>query len=454
MGVTLLSGSDFFDSGMKGKGVHPVHLLGDELWAFGDKSSPPSLEDDPLPEELEEESDEEESGEITQDNDTVHANGGEGELNEDGGATAAASEDDEIGAVDDQMYKLALQNERQEETGDVHVHEEEHANTEAEQNITPDEMNDLLHFCFLCAIKSSLKKSDIPVNTGTFYKQHMMKFCPAGKNLDIKKSTYKKLSKFLQHEEQSGIIRIKQMSKGVDSIVEIDKSHEHLRGFVAPEPVEVEDTSSSQNYVPPQITELFAVSANVQPLFKEFGHSKGTAFKATEVKAILTEYVKKHELQSEQSKGEVVLDPILAEILLKPAEGDQSTLKWDTMFSRLLGKMSSVNEIKVFGQAPVIRKGNLDPIKIDVLQRASNKKVTTVENLDQFGIDLKEFGHTVQVKMACSSSVAPHPQKGKGPIVTIQGNQVAFLADLLFDTYKIPRKYLKGLEKAPKAKRR
>lgn len=27
-----MSGSDFFDSGMKGKGIHPLHLLGDELW--------------------------------------------------------------------------------------------------------------------------------------------------------------------------------------------------------------------------------------------------------------------------------------------------------------------------------------------------------------------------------------------------------------------------------------
>ena len=31
-GYTLMCGSDFFDSGMKGKGIHPVHMFGDELW--------------------------------------------------------------------------------------------------------------------------------------------------------------------------------------------------------------------------------------------------------------------------------------------------------------------------------------------------------------------------------------------------------------------------------------
>ena len=32
VGSTLMSGSDMFDSGMKGKGIHASHLLGDELW--------------------------------------------------------------------------------------------------------------------------------------------------------------------------------------------------------------------------------------------------------------------------------------------------------------------------------------------------------------------------------------------------------------------------------------
>ena len=32
VGSILMSGSDMFDSGMKGKGIHALHLLGDELW--------------------------------------------------------------------------------------------------------------------------------------------------------------------------------------------------------------------------------------------------------------------------------------------------------------------------------------------------------------------------------------------------------------------------------------
>jgi translation initiation factor 2D len=37
--------------------------------------------------------------------------------------------------------------------------------------------------------------------------------------------------------------------------------------------------------------------------------------------------------------------------------------------------MTPVYEVIFAGQPAVIKKGNVDPIKIDVVQRASNKKV-------------------------------------------------------------------------------
>lgn len=32
VGTAAMSGSDMFDSAMRGKGVHVLHILGDELW--------------------------------------------------------------------------------------------------------------------------------------------------------------------------------------------------------------------------------------------------------------------------------------------------------------------------------------------------------------------------------------------------------------------------------------
>ena len=58
--------------------------------------------------------------------------------------------------------------------------------------------------------------------------------------------------------------------------------------------------------------------------------------------------------------------------------------------------------------------------------------MTLVENLEAFGIDPSVFAHEVQVGVACSSSVVPHPQKGQGNNVQVQGNQVTFISKLLF----------------------
>ncbi|KAH3801312.1 hypothetical protein DPMN_154960 [Dreissena polymorpha] len=287
VGTTLLSGSDFFDSGMRGKGIHPVHLYGDELWAFGDRSKPPEAEDDPLPEELY--MNHEEGHEPTEPSDGTgevkrveaadnnvheakadnviepsHKTGNldrelatdnsvhevnaeivgeesvEGEVN---GTEAEMTESvqgihDENIAENwveehngDKKSSLGDSNNSESGCGDEEIVEGTEQLTlcsevETPQPMSTEETDELLEFCFLCSIKASLKKTDLPLATGTFYKNHMLKYCPKGKYLDIKKSSYKKLSKFLQKQQKSGIILVKEVTKGVDAVVEIDKSHE------------------------------------------------------------------------------------------------------------------------------------------------------------------------------------------------------------------------------------
>ena len=49
---------------------------------------------------------------------------------------------------------------------------------------------------------------------------------PPGHSLDVKKSSYKKLSKFLNAMEQRGLVVVKELSKGVESIVSINYEHD------------------------------------------------------------------------------------------------------------------------------------------------------------------------------------------------------------------------------------
>ena len=91
--------------------------------------------------------------------------------------------------------------------------------------------------------------------------------------------------------------------------------------------------------------------------------------------------------------------------------------------------------------------------------RSGNKKVTLIHNLDVFGISPQEFAHKCQVGVAASSTIheAGNKKKSNGsPVieVLIQGNQVAFAGKLLQNEYKIPKKYIRGLELAVNRDRR
>merc|ERR1712203_614622 len=102
------------------------------------------------------------------------------------------------------------------------------------------------------------------------------------------------------------------------------------------------------------------------------------------------------------------------------------------------------------GGSTQVMKGKVDMIEMTLGKRSGNKKVTLIHNLDVYGIDPKDFGHKCQVGVAASSTVneAANKKKSNGqPVieVLVQGNQVAFAAKLLLEHYKIPKKYIRGL---------
>uniref|UniRef100_A0A7N8Y5X8 Eukaryotic translation initiation factor 2D n=1 Tax=Mastacembelus armatus TaxID=205130 RepID=A0A7N8Y5X8_9TELE len=383
VGTAAVSSAEMNNLGMKGRGVCVLHTYMDNLWAFGDKSGPPSLPD------VESE--------------------GQGEV------------------------KMSF----------------------------PDFtviMDALLLQCFLHALKSKVKKSELPLLTSTFLRNHMFSCCPSGKQLDIKKSSYKKLSKFLQAmQQQYNLVQVKELTKGVESIVEVDWKHPELRSFVVPEETDVEATlvkdgeEGDTPYHPPEITTLYCVSARLEPLFLDANKRKGTILQPAEVRNIVTEYVKKNELVHENNKNHVTVNPTLCDCLLEKSEYQEVvSLKWDDLFSRTLGRMQQCYQVVFPGQAPRIKKGHIEPIDISVASRGSNKKVTLIKNLEVYGLDPAVVATALQHRVQASSVLQPVPGAKDKVLVQIQGNQIHHIGNLLLEHYHIPRKYIQGLDKALK----
>ncbi|XP_067096201.1 eukaryotic translation initiation factor 2D isoform X1 [Osmerus mordax] len=443
VGTATTSSADMRSVGMKGRGVSVLHTYMDTLWAFGDKSAPPSIPHVDIEglQELEGENGGEERDEESK--------------KEEDEPCPNSNCDQATDASCPNVQELSLC-EREQEGGEQG---EEETQEDPEDQRTPQEQMDaLLLQCFLHALKSKVKKSELPLLTSTFLRIHMVSCCPSGKQLDIKKSSFKKLSKFLQSmQQQRGLVRVKELSKGVESIVEVDWKNQELRRFQAPEDSRVEEASvdvggeGEKPYHPPEISMLFSVSARLQPLFLDANKRKGAVLQPAEVRNIITDFVKRNELVDENNKNYVLINPTLCDCLLEKSEYHEvEALKWDDLFSRTLDKMQQCHQMVFPGCAPVIKKGHIEPIDISVASRGSNKKVTLIKNLELYGLDPTAVSAALQRRVQASSVLNPIPGSKEKVIVQIQGNQVQHVGKLLLDYYQIPHKYIQGLDKATK----
>lgn len=434
VGTAAVSSTEMQSSGMKGRGVCILHSYMDTLWAFGDKSGPPSL-----PDCIETEEDMNE-GECNTENKLQEEEAGVEEHCQEATDQVCAG-----------VEELSLPDQIQQDDDD------EETTTEDDQRSPQELMDALLFQCFLHALKTKVKKSELPLLTSTFLRNHMFTCCPSGKQLDIKKSSYKKLSKFLQTMQQEHcLIRVKELTKGVESIVEVDWKNPELRSFSVSKDTFC-DTDPVQEgnspYSPPEITTVYSVSARVESLFFDAQKRKGTILQPAEVRSIITDYVKKNELVAENNKNYVMINPTLCDCLLEKSEYQEvECVKWDDLFSRTLSKMQECYQIVFPGQEPIIKKGHLDPIDISVASRGSNKKVTLIKNLELYGLDPAVVSTELQHRVQASSVLQPLPGAKDRVVVQIQGNQIHQVGNLL-DHYKIPRKFIQGLDKAPKGKK-
>ncbi|XP_051965004.1 eukaryotic translation initiation factor 2D [Xyrauchen texanus] len=445
VGTAAMSSAEMRRSGMKGKGVNILHTYMDHLWVFGDKSNPPVIPVTNSPAQVEgetegEEYEEEEEGEVR-----------DGQNNFEPVKTSCQSmQEMRLEERDAEVFK----NEEM-----VQVKEGEDTDGEEDDSRSPQEkMDALLLQCFLHALKTKVKKSELPLLTSTFLRNHMVACCPRGKQLDIKKSSYKKLSKFLQCMQRDySLVQVKELSKGVESIVEVDWKNPKLSSFRTPEDFGLENDSVEGcgtfevSYQPPEITPLYGVTARLEPLFQDAQKRKGTALKAIEVRNIITDYVKKNELVHEINKNFVNINPTLCDCLLEKSEYQEvEKLKWDDLISRTLSRMQACHEVLFPGQRPVVKKGQVEPIDITIASRGSNKKVTIIKNLEGFGLDPALVADTLQHRVQASCVIQDFPGAKNRVQVQIQGNQVQHVGKLLLDQYHIPRKYVQGLDKAPK----
>ncbi|KAJ3055278.1 hypothetical protein HK097_011009 [Rhizophlyctis rosea] len=321
--------------------------------------------------------------------------------------------------------------------------------------ISPAAMDDVLQDSFLTALKGNAFQDPkaLPMPSTVLYSSHIL---AVDNSVDVKKSTYKKITKFLKAMEKKGVIKLKE--RGGDVLLmsisaqhPMVQNHQVSRKSAGPkkptEPAK-DPTSGGLTGSAPKgtekltMTELYKGTSSINRVFNEIGLSEESLFTHVELRNAVNEYAKVKDLTDKANPRMVKIDALLCDAVLDKAEYNAiDFLPRDQIVQRLLKKMQEYHEIKMPGNDPVVRKGRMKPIQILIEQRQGRKTVTKMTNMEQFGVDVEELSSQLKVRCASSTTVTPLPTKANTPTlheILVQGSKVKEVFELLAGSYGIP----------------
>lgn len=459
VGSTTMSSTEALKAGLRGKALRITHYYHDLLWGSVEGHYVPNagfLEDvvveDPAFLSTSQVSD---SCEGAADSSKDQRNGEEGIIDIDNAnsepSSTSATQDDFNGNIVEQVAA---------DVGDLKLTENVDAGeTNEEQHVLTTEYVDAyLDKCLLQSLHMTVNDKDLPMPGSTLWSNHVLPCRPSGITLDIKKSSHKKLSKWLQAKSSAGLISVKEDKYKKESVLfSVNRSHPDYLSF-KPEKRQAEkasqavDHAASDNIQPAkmlEVTEIYKPSVHVNPIFASVGADMGRLYTFSEACDVVFNYSEKENLVKPTNKSIVVLDPTLCDALFKGAIKKGTTYPTEIhkkdLGSTFVNRMQA-HHVVSRGSQSVVRKGGLKTIQIVTERRQGNKKMTKLSGLETFLMDPEALASELQKKFACSTTVAELPGK-KGQEVLIQGGVIADVAKHLVEQFGIPKRYIEVLDK-------
>ncbi|XP_068647755.1 uncharacterized protein [Aristolochia californica] len=339
---------------------------------------------------------------------------------------------------------------------------EEPTDEKSQVHLSTEEIDALLDKCLLQALHTTVIDKDLPMSGSTFWSGHVLPCRPSGVTLDVKKSSHKKLAKWLQSKSSAGLISAKEdKHKKEVLLLSVNRNHPDYTSF-RPGKLKSEtigQTSSSAAHEGSRsrqqldVTEVYKPSTHVIPIFSAVGEDLGKYYTASEASNIVFKYVEKENLVKPTNKAMVVLDAILCDALykgtIKKGSSYPSEIHKKDLGSTFLSRLQIHHKV-TRGTDTVLRKGALKTVQIMTERRQGNKKVTRVSGLESFLLDVETLAPELQKKFACSTSVAELPGKKGQHEVLVQGGVIEDLARYLIEQYGIPKRHIEVLDKTKK----
>lgn len=462
VGTTTMSSTEALKAGFRGKALKINHYYRDSLWESAENCYVPNtgfLEDvvfeDPALISTSQASDSREDDALV-----GQGNASNNEEIEDASNVKNIPSILDPTSTEETVVITDITEQRATAMGDKRVVEnasEAELNVDNQHSLSVEDVDAILEGCLLQALHTTVLDKDLPMPGSTLWSGHVLPCRPSGITLDIKKSSYKKLSKWLQSKSSSGLISVKEdKHKKEVTLFSVNRNHQDYTSF-KPEKRKVQQSvndvvSERQSNKILDVAEVYKPSVHVNPVFASVGADTGKLYTASEASQVVFGYVEKENLVKASNKSIVVLDAMLCDALFKGAIKKGSMYPTEIHKKDLghtfINRMQSHHRVNR-GSDSVVRKGALKPIQIMTERRQGNKKVTKLSGVESFLIDAEALASELQKKFACSTTIAELPGK-KGLEVLVQGGVIDDLARHLVEQYGIQKRYIEVLDKTKK----
>ncbi|KAM3183784.1 hypothetical protein ACTXT7_009698 [Hymenolepis weldensis] len=305
---------------------------------------------------------------------------------------------------------------------------------------------------------------------------------PKGQNLDIKKTSFKKVNVFLEKMADEGFITLETVPTNIIRIASFRKKHPKLMELLADFPDleklmlddEAQDNSAVKNqqpvsvnvgdfyFGPPTFEEQRIITSRIAPFLASAGYRVDEGIAQSELCRITGSYIDANNLRCSEDRNLINVDNMLMHVsdanLFKETSG--STLadpKYQITFSDLIRSLT--RGLKVAYKVTYPPESALSPLyissgklpKIKMYEAMQNgKHVTRIGGLYNYGIDMKAFSKYIQTKLACSANLTEDPRLGNAIVVQTQGNHCIALSKLLTETFNLPKQWIDGYQEPVK----
>jgi translation initiation factor 2D len=312
------------------------------------------------------------------------------------------------------------------------------------------EGDELIQLCLARALKTRVTTDALPMLASTFYAAHMLPARPPGTTVDLKHSSFKKLSKVLEWAKAEDMLDFETDESGTITITMVNRENPRVRaadrGRQFDEPEE-EDAAAASKEEQPLVTEMYAIPSKAHTIFglATEAEAQDAVVNKSQATAALVKYVKQKGLDAASRRKDcVVLDEALAAVLgTKVARaGLVEKRELVAAFIAKLHPFYIINREDI-PERERLRKGMVPLIRIAVVKRAGNKKMTKINGLEAFCVKPTEVAEDLSKIAAASATTQPSPRGPPGALsVLVQGDCTRQAVELLTTKYRIPGKFI------------